>query len=199
MMVFRTLGLRLKGASFEVRLDERRLVNSVASPPRDVQRRGFMRMSTRDLSLTAVFAALYAAMVWVFAPISFYALQFRVAGVIRPAIAKKPVLAVGYAVGVFVGNLLSPFAGIYELLFMPVMSFVAGVLGYGLGRMFGGNYFVAGVAIATVIPISVSWMLSQLFNMPILVTLPLMLVSEQVINLIGASLFKIIEMRYKWW
>jgi len=158
-----------------------------------------MKIKSRDLSLVAIFAALYTVMVWLFAPISFYALQFRVAGVIRPAIAKKPILALGYAIGVVVGNLFSPFAGMYELMFMPFMSFVAGVLGYALGRVFGGSYLVTGVVIATVIPISVSWMLSQLFSLPILLTLPSLFVSEQVINLIGAALFKVIETNYKWW
>jgi len=158
-----------------------------------------MKIKSRDLSLIAIFAALYAAMVWLLAPISFYVLQFRVGGVIRPAIAKKPILAFGYAIGVVVGNLFSPFVGMYELVFMPFMSFVAGVLGYALGRVFRGSYIVTGVVIATVIPISVSWMLSQLFSLPILLTLPSLFVSEQVINLIGAALFRIIETDYKWW
>ena len=79
-------------------------------------------MKTKDLSLITVYAALYAAMVVVFSPISFAALQFRVAGVLRPGIARKRELAIAYAVGVVVANVFSPFAGIYELLFMPVMS-----------------------------------------------------------------------------
>jgi uncharacterized membrane protein len=70
-----------------------------------------MKMKTRDLTLVAIFAALYAALVYVFAPISFLALQFRVAGVLRPAIAKKRILVIGYAIGVVVGNLFSPFVG----------------------------------------------------------------------------------------
>jgi len=158
-----------------------------------------MKIKSRDISLVAIYASLYAVMVWLLAPISFYALQFRVAGVIRPAIAKKPILALGYAIGVFVGNLFSPFAGIHELVFMPVMSFVAGILGYAVGRVFGGNYFVTGAAIATIIPLSVSWMLDQLFALPILVTLPSLFVSEQIINFIGASIFRVIEIDYKWW
>lgn len=158
-----------------------------------------MQINSRDLALLAVFAALYAAMVGVFAPISFYAFQFRVAGVIRPAIAKKPILAVGYAIGVVVGNMFSPFVGIYELMFMPFMSLIAGLSGYALAKMFGQSYFVAGIVIATIIPVSVSWMLNQLFNLPIFETLPPILVSEQIINIIGASVFKIMETRYRWW
>lgn len=138
-------------------------------------------------------------MVYVFAPISFYALQFRVAGVLRPVIGRKWVLAFGYAIGVVVANLFSPFTGIYELLFMPVMSFIAGICGYVVARCFSNNYFIAGIVIATIIPLSVSWMLNQLFTLPIPATLPYLLISEQIICFIGACVFKAIDSRFSWW
>lgn len=158
-----------------------------------------MNTKSKDLSLVAVFASLYAVLVYVFIPISFLALQFRVAGILRPAIARKWILAIGYATGVAVGNIFSPFAGPYELLFMPLMSFLAGILGYLVAKPFRNNYFIAGAVIATVIPLSVSWMLSQLFNLPIFTTLPYLFVSEQIVCFTGASLFKLIETRFKWW
>lgn len=157
-----------------------------------------MKMKTRDLSLVAIFAALYVALVYVFAPISFLALQFRVAGVLRPAIAKKWILAIGYAIGVVVGNLSSPFAGTWELLFMPLMSLVAGLLGHILARRFSQNYFICGAVIATIIPLSVAWMLLQ-FGSPFLATFPLLLIGEQAVCFIGSLLFKAIETRFKWW
>jgi uncharacterized membrane protein len=158
-----------------------------------------MKITTRDVSLVTLFAALYTTLVIVFAPISFYALQFRVAGVVRPGIAKKLVLAIGYAMGVLVANLFSPFAGFHELVFMPLMSLVAGVLGYLASRKFDRSYFVAGAVIAVIIPLSVSWMLDQLFGLPLSVTLPGILISEQIVNLIGALIFRAIEKRYRWW
>jgi uncharacterized membrane protein len=158
-----------------------------------------LKIATKDLSLIVVFASLYAVLVYVFAPISFYVLQFRVAGIIRPAIAKKWVLAIGYAIGVVVGNLFSPFVGIYELLFMPIMSFIAGILGYILATKFNNNYFITGIVIATIIPISVSWMLNQLFTIPLLATLPYLFISEQIVCFIGSTIFKAIEKRYTWW
>jgi len=156
-------------------------------------------LRTRDLTLVMVYAALYAAMVVVFAPISFSALQFRVAGVLRPGIARKRELALGYAAGAAVANLFSPFAGIYEILFMPAMSLVAGLAGYYLARRFNGSYLVCGAVIALIIPVSVSWMLLQLFGLPMLATLPGLLVSEQAVNLLGAALFRAVETRYEWW
>ena len=157
-----------------------------------------MEIKSKDLSLVAIFASLYALLVYLFAPISFYALQFRIAGILRPWIAKKWILAIGYSIGVVVGNLFSPFAGPYELIFMPFMSFLAGLLGYLIARELKHNYFVAGSVIATVIAISVSWMLNQLFNLPILATLPYLFISEQTICLIGAFIFKLIEIRFRW-
>jgi len=141
-------------------------------------------MKTKDLSLITVYAALYAAMVVVFSPISFAALQFRVAGVLRPGIARKRELALAYAVGTVVANVFSPFSGIYELLFMPVMSLIAGLVGYEVAKRFNGNYYVCGAVV---------------FNLPYIATLPGLLISEQIINALGATVFKQIESRYKWW
>jgi uncharacterized membrane protein len=160
---------------------------------------GSLEVETRDLSFVAVFAALYAALVYIFAPISFFELQFRVAGVLRPGIAKKWTLAVGYAVGVVIGNLFSPFAGVYELLFMPVMSLAAGIMGHALARKFKNDYFVCGIVVATIISLSVSWMLLQLFSTPMLVSLPYLFISEQIVCLIGSVAFKALEKRMKWW
>jgi len=158
-----------------------------------------LEINSRDLSMITIYAALYAALVYVFAPISFYALQLRIAGMLRPAIAKKWLLAIGYAIGVLVGNLFSPFTGLHELIFMPIMSLFAGLLGYLAAQKFRNDYFITGAVIATIISISVSWMLSQLFNLSMLATLPYLFISEQVVCFIGASIFKGIEKRFKWW
>jgi uncharacterized membrane protein len=159
----------------------------------------WLKIDSKDLSLIAAFAALYAALVYFFVPLSFYTLQFRIAGIARPAIAKKWMLSIGYAIGVVVGNLLSPFVGLYELLFMPFMSFMAGILGYIIARKFKGNYFIAGFVISTVIALSVSWMLNQLFSLAMPLTFPFLWVSEQVICFIGASIMKLVDLRFKWW
>lgn len=158
-----------------------------------------MKITSKDLSLIAIFASLYAVLVYLLAPISFYVLQFRVAGIIRPAIAKKWVLAIGYTIGVVVGNLFSPFVGIYELLFMPIMSFIAGIIGYILATKFNNNYLVTGIVIATIIPLSVSWMLNQVLSIPLLATLPYLFISEQIVCFLGSTIFKAIEKRYVWW
>jgi uncharacterized membrane protein len=149
-------------------------------------------MDSKEMASVIVFASLYSVMVYVFAPFSFYALQFRIAGLLRPAIAKKWTLTIGYAVGIFLGNLVSPFAGVYELLFMPVIGFIAGFIGYSLAKKFGGNYFVAGACIATVVSVSLSWMFYQIFSLSILATLPYLFISEQAVCFFGACIFRAI-------
>ncbi|MBC8224196.1 QueT transporter family protein [Candidatus Bathyarchaeota archaeon] len=158
-----------------------------------------MEINTKDVTLTAIFAALYAALGVAFAPIGFLALQFRIAGALRPAVAKKPILAVGYCIGVVITNLFSPFAGFLELVFMPLMSLVAGFAGYYAAKFFGKSYVVAGAVIAVIIPISVSWMLNQLLGLPFAVTLPGLLVSEQIVNALGSILFRAVDTRYRWY
>lgn len=158
-----------------------------------------MKLETKDVALVSIFASLYAVLVYFFAPLSFYALQFRVAGVLRPAIAKKWVLSIGYGIGVIVGNLFSPFSGPYELVFMPLVSLAAGIIGFVVAKRFKESYFVEGAIIAVIVPVGVSWMLNQLFGLPLLATFPYLLVSEQIVCLIGAFVFKLIELRFKWW
>jgi uncharacterized membrane protein len=158
-----------------------------------------LNIETKDIALASIFASLYAVLVYVFAPVSFYALQFRVAGVLRPAIAKKWVLSIGYAIGVIVGNLFSPFSGPYELVFMPLVSLAAGIIGFVIAKKFKKSYFIEGAIVAAIVPIGVSWMLNQLFGLPLIATFPYLLISEQIVCLLGAFIFKLIELRFKWW
>ena len=76
---------------------------------------------------------------------------------------------------------------------------IAGLFGYEIARRFNNCYYICGVVIAVIIPLSVSWMLMQLFALPMMVTLPGLIVSEQVVNLLGATIFKLVDSRYKWW
>ena len=83
---------------------------------------------------------------------------------------------------------------------MPVMSLIAGLVGFEAAKRFNGKLLrVCGAVVAIIIPISVSWMLGQLFNLPYIATLPGLIISEQIINALGATVFKQIESRYKWW
>src|SRR5436853_7150137 len=97
------------------------------------------------------------------------------------------------------GNLSSPFAGVYELGFMPLMNIVGGLLAYGVARAFKRNYLVAGLVYAAVIGLSVSWMLHVLFNLPLEALVPLLIASEEAVMIIGAVLFYLVDRRWKWY
>ena len=156
-------------------------------------------LTVKALSQVAVFAALYTVLVWLFQPFGFAALQFRVAEGLKPSIAKVRTLAVAFAIGNFLGNLVSPFAGIYELAFMPTMNIVGGLLAYYAAKIFKGNYFVAALVYGTTIGLSVSWMLHALFNIPLLDLIPFLLPSELIAMTLGAVAFLFLEKRWKWY
>ena len=158
-----------------------------------------LKITTKDLALTAVYAALYAALVYVAIPLAFGVAQVRFAGVLRPAIAKKWILAVGYAVGVLIANFISPFAGPWDLIFMPLVSFLAGLAGYLVAKPFKGNFFVSGGVTAVIIAISLSYMFEQFGMGSMFVTLPYLFVVEQTLCLVGASIFTLINRRYHTW
>jgi len=158
-----------------------------------------LKITTKDLALTTVYAALYAALVYVAIPLAFGVAQVRFAGVLRPAIAKKWILAVGYAVGVLVANFFSPFAGPWDLVFMPLVSLLAGLAGYLVAKPFKGNFFISGGVTAVIIAISLSYMFEQFGMGSMFVTLPHLFVVEQVLCLVGASIFTLINRRYHTW
>ena len=158
-----------------------------------------MKITTKDLALTTIFAALYAALVVAFAPIAFGVAQFRVAGTLRPAIAKKWILAFGYGLGVLISNFFSPFAGPWDLVFMPIMSVIAGLAGFLAAKQFKQNYFVCGAVTAVIIAFSLSFMFEQLGISPFIAALPMLLVTELTACLIGAVVFTLIDKRFKWW
>ena len=158
-----------------------------------------MKIQTKDVALTAIYAALYAALVYVTIPFSFGVAQFRIAGALRPGIAKKWFLAVGYALGVLVANFFSPFAGPWDLVFMPIMSLLAGLAGYLVAKPFQNNFFISGAVTAAVIGVSLSYMFEQFGLGPMFVTLPYLFVIEQVVCLIGAVVFTLIDRRFPKW
>jgi uncharacterized membrane protein len=159
-----------------------------------------VKIQTKDVALTAIYAALYAALVYVTIPFSFGVAQFRIAGALRPGIAKKWLLAVGYALGVLVANFFSPFAGPWDLAFMPIMSLIAGLAGYLVAKPFKNNYFISGAVTAAIIALSLSYMFDYGFGMgSMFVMLPYLLVVEQVVCLIGAVAFTLIDRRYPKW
>ncbi len=82
-------------------------------------------MDTKDQSLTAIFAGLYAILVIVLAPISFGPVQLRVADCLIPlaALFGWPVVA-GVTVGCFLGNAYW-WLGPQDVVFGPIANLIA--------------------------------------------------------------------------
>ena len=91
-------------------------------------------MGTKNIALTAVFSALYAALVIAFASISYGPLQLRIADTIIPLamIFGWPAI-VGVTLGCFVGNFYGQL-GALDYLLGPVANLVAGTVVYLLRR-----------------------------------------------------------------
>lgn len=85
-------------------------------------------MDIRNLSLTVVFASLYAIIVIALAPISYGPVQLRVADCLIPlaALFGWPVV-VGVTVGCFLGNAYY-WLGVYDVVLGPVANFIAAVV-----------------------------------------------------------------------
>jgi hypothetical protein len=89
-------------------------------------------METRELTLVAVIAALYAALVIVLAPISFGPIQLRLADCLIPlsALLGLPAVA-GASLGALIGNAyFISFTGLIDVVFGAVANFVASYIIY---------------------------------------------------------------------
>src|SRR2546426_3243297 len=86
------------------------------------------------LAEIGVVAALYAAITIVLNPLSYGPLQLRVAEILKPLVVWEPHLIPAFVIGNFLSNLASPFAGPWELIFMPCANLVGASLCYVVGR-----------------------------------------------------------------
>ena len=105
----------------------------------------------------ALVASLYAAMVTLLAPISFYAFQVRVAD----ALLLLPFLdffglpsVIGLAIGCAIANALSPF-GLVDVAFGSLANFLAGLAAWAVGKWSKG--FPALLLAALLEALIVSW------------------------------------------
>lgn len=134
-----------------------------------------------------VLAALYAVLTWVLAPISYAQLQFRFAEVLKPLVIWEPQLIPAFVLGNFLSNLTSPFAGPWELGFMPMANLVGASLCYVIGRRtpWGGA-----VAYALTTAGAVSLMLSVLLHAPFAALFPAIAASEIVLIVGGVPVMR---------
>lgn len=101
--------------------------------------------TSRDIALTAVLAALYAAYVFYFSVTSFQVVQVRVVDALLPlSIIFGPPAIAGVTLGVFVGNLLASPFGPIDIVGGTLANLVAGTLAWLVARRkFRGSWLIA--------------------------------------------------------
>jgi len=154
-----------------------------------------LKIKTKDLALISIYAALYAALVIVLGGISFGPIQVRIAD---SMVAAVPLLGLpgvlGHTLGVFAGNLYSPLGPIDLLNTIPsfAMSFVV----YYLYKRTKNDYAVIAscAAYSVVLGITVGYMLSAPFNIPLPLSIAYVIIGNLVATvLIGWPLFKLLK------
>ena len=168
-------------------------------PPYKPRGKEEKRMNTKDISLTAVIAALYAAIVIILAPISFGPIQLRVADALIPLAALLGLPAVyGVALGALVANtywFLSPI----DIIVGTAANLIAGYLLY----RYKDRIVLASLIASIVIGVSVGGYLWLFFPPPSILGIQLpawlgMIISITLSSIIaitgiGLALLKLLE------
>ncbi len=93
----------------------------------------FSHVSVKDLTVAAVIAALYAALTVFFAPISYGAVQYRVAEALTLLPVLFPQAVPGLALGCLLSNLIGGY-GIWDVVFGTLATLIAAALTYKLRK-----------------------------------------------------------------
>lgn len=88
---------------------------------------------TAFITQTAIIAALYAALTWIFAPISFWAVQFRVSEALCILPFFTPAAIPGVTIGCVLGNLITG-APIWDVIFGSLATLIGAVGSYLLRK-----------------------------------------------------------------
>ncbi len=136
--------------------------------------------NSRGLALAAMLAALYAAGVVFFAPISFQAIQVRVADALLPlSVLFGPAAVAGLGLGVFIGNFYASSFGWVDVIGGTVANVVATAIAWFIGRRsFRGAWILATSIEVVIITLVVGTYLAPLTHTPLALQLLYILVGE---------------------
>lgn len=82
------------------------------------------KMNIRFIAESAIIAALYVALTWLLAPISYGAIQFRISEALLLLVVLNPKYAYAFIIGCFVANTTSPI-GWYDMVFGTIATLLA--------------------------------------------------------------------------
>jgi len=154
-----------------------------------------LKTRTKNIAAIAIYAALYAALVVVLGFASYGPIQVRVADAM---VAAVPLLGLpgvlGHTLGVFISNIFSP-AGLLDLL-NTIPSFAMSFVVYYVYKRTKNDYTIIGTCLtySAVLGITVGWMLSYLYGLPLLLEIAYVALGNAVATvLIGWPLFKALK------
>jgi uncharacterized membrane protein len=144
----------------------------------------------RRVAVAGVVGALYVVLSLAVAPVAFGQLQFRLGEALKPLVIKYPVTIPAFGIGTVIINLFSPFAGVLELVFMPVVDVTGGVLCWFVARRAGGAFgtYLASFLYALFTAAGVAVVLTVATNLPYLLNFASVAVSEVILLLAGNAL-----------
>ena len=146
-------------------------------------------MKTHDITRIAIVAAIYCVVTWLISPIAYGPMQFRLSEIMKPLALRGRVYITGLTLGLFLANLLSPFGGPWEWIWMPVMCFVGGEFSYRMRKW----PVLAMVFYSAWISFAVSIMLQAVLAIPFYYTIFWIWVPELVLMQLGLPLMRYIE------
>ena len=126
----------------------------------------FSHFSVRDLSIAAVIAALYAALTVFFAPISYGAVQYRVAEALTLLPVLFPQAVPGLALGCLLSNLIGGY-GVWDVVFGTLATLIAALLTYRLRK----NVWLAAAPPVLVNAVVVGLLLHFVLALPLIPTI----------------------------
>jgi uncharacterized membrane protein len=154
-----------------------------------------LKIQTKDLALISIYAALYAALVVVLGGFSYGPIQVRIADSMLSAVPLLGFAGVlGHTLGVFISNVFSP-AGLIDLL-NTIPSFVMSFVVYYVYKRTKNDYsvIITCSAYSLVLGITVGWMLSYLYALPLPPTIAYVTIGNLIASvLIGWPVFKLLK------
>jgi uncharacterized membrane protein len=154
-------------------------------------------MKLRSLAVNAILAALYIVLTFFLQPISFSAIQFRIAEMLNHLIVFNKKYFWGIICGVFIGNLFfSPMLP-YDLIFGTGQSVLALLITIFVSKFVTNIWtrMVINTGIFTVTMCIIAWELAIVFHMPFLWTWLTVAIGECAVMLVGAPIMYAINRR----
>lgn len=141
----------------------------------------------RRVATAGVVGALYVVLSLAVAPIAFGVVQFRIGEALKPLVIRYPATIPAFGVGTFIINLFSPFAGTLELVMMPLVDLVGGVICWFIATRVPGRFgtYLGSVFYALFTAVGVGIVLTVFTGLPFLVAFATVAVSEVILLLIG--------------